>query len=183
MVKYPIVLTRSLGAARYWLKKAVRGERRSGLVASSGARRLRAEGLGEILNATDGIDIAHWYLNPPGDIRSSHALEVPANEYTCQGLELDFVAVCWGGNLVRDAKNTRWLYRRLNGARWQTIADESRRRFVENAYRVLLTRAREGFVIWVPQGDPSDRTREPELFDATADYLTTCGAVAGGENS
>jgi hypothetical protein len=183
MVKYPIVLTRSLSTARHWLKDVARGERRVGLVASSGARRLRAEGLGEILNATDGIDIAHWYLNPPGDIRASYALEVPANEYTCQGLELDFVALCWGGNLVRDAKNTDWLYRRLNGDRWQGVADGSRRRFVENAYRVLLTRAREGFAIWVPQGDPSDRTREPELFDATADYLTKCGAVALSERS
>jgi Uncharacterized conserved protein (DUF2075) len=174
---YPVMLTRSLGAARAWLRYTTRGERRCGLLASSGARRLRADGLGEILNATDGADIAHWYLNPPGDIRASSALEVPANEYTCQGLELDFVAICWGGNMVRDPKAEQWLYRRLNGSRWQTITDPLRRRFVENAYRVLLTRAREGLIIWVPRGDAKDKTREPELLDAAAAYLVSCGAL------
>jgi hypothetical protein len=174
--KYPIVLTRSLADARAWLRHSTRGERRCGLVAHSGARRLRADGLGEILNATDGSDIAHWYLNPPGDIRASYALEVPANEYTCQGLELDFVAVCWGGNLVREPRTQQWLHRRLNGPRWQAIADPVRRRFVENGYRVLLSRAREGLVIWVPRGDARDKTREPELLDATAAFLDACGA-------
>jgi hypothetical protein len=177
LAQYPIFVTRSLDTARDWLRRAARGERRYGLVTSSGARRLRADGLGEVLNATDGNDIAHWYLNPTGDIRSSFALEVPANEYTCQGLELDFVAVCWGGNLLRDPKNARWLYRRLNGTHWQVIAARSRRRFVENAYRVLLTRAREGLVVWVPEGESKDATREPQLLDATAEYFERCGAA------
>lgn len=123
------------------------------------------------------MDIAHWYLNPPGDIRASHALEVPANEYTCQGLELDFAALCWGGNFVRMSGSQKWLYRRLNGSRWQVVNDPSRRRFIENGYRVLLTRAREGLMIWVPIGDPKDKTREPGLLDATAEYLISCGAV------
>lgn len=175
-LRYPIVLTRSLDAARKWLRGVTRGERRCGLVASSGARRLRADGLGETLNATDGIDIAHWYLNPPGDIRASYALEVPANEYTCQGLELDFVGICWGGNLVRDSQETGWLCRRLNGTRWQLVTDATRRRFIANGYRVLLTRAREGLVIWIPYGDADDKTREPELLDETAKYLLACGA-------
>jgi hypothetical protein len=174
---YPILLTRSLEDARWWLKVSTRGERRCGLVASSGARRLRADGLGEVLDASGGMAIAHWYLRPPGDIRGSDALEVPANEYTCQGLELDLVGVCWGGNLVRDVQSDRWLYRRLNGSRWQTVADASRRRFVENGYRVLLTRAREGMVIWVPWGSVADDTREPDLLDATAAYLIACGAA------
>lgn len=176
-IAYPIKLTRSLVVARAWLKQITRGQRRCGLVANSGARRLRADGLGEVLNATDGMDIAHWYLNPPGDIRASYSLEVPANEYTCQGLELDFVAICWGGNFVRDLEGQRWLYRRLNGTRWQGVTDPSRRRFIENGYRVLLTRAREGLMIWVPRGDSKDKTREPELLDSTAEYLTSCGAV------
>jgi DUF2075 family protein len=123
------------------------------------------------------MDIAHWYLNPRGDIRASYALEVPANEYTCQGLELDFIAVCWGGNFVRDGDGRGWIYRRLNGSRWQVVADPSRRRFIENGYRVLLTRAREGLMIWVPEGEPKDKTREPQLLDATAEYLLSCGAV------
>jgi len=175
-VTYPIKLTRSLTAARAWLRHVTRGQRRCGLVASSGARRLRADGLGETLNATDGIDIAHWYLNPPGDIRASYALEVPANEYTCQGLELDFVTICWGGNFVRDVQRQEWLYRRLNGTHWQVVTEPSRRRFIENGYRVLLTRGREGLMIWVPDGDVKDKTREPGLLDVTADYLISCGA-------
>jgi len=176
-ITYPIMLTRSLATARAWLKHATRGQRRCGLVANSGARRLRVDGLGEILNATDGMDIAHWYLNAQGDIRASYALEVPANEYTCQGLELDFIAICWGGNLIRDPKTDGWLYRRLNGAHWQTVTDPLRRRFIENGYRVLLTRAREGLIIWVPYGDAEDKTREPKLLDATAEYFLSCGAI------
>jgi hypothetical protein len=172
---YPLLLTRSLSHARTWLQRVARGERRYGLAASSGSRRLRADGLGEILNATDGIDIAHWYLNPPGDIRSSYALEVPVNEYTFQGLELDFVALCWGGDFVRDHKGDQWIYRRLNGTHWQTVKDTLRRKYLENGYRVLLTRAREGLVIWVPTGDRRDSTRDPALFDTTASYLRACG--------
>jgi hypothetical protein len=137
---------------------------------------LRADGIGEILNASDGADIAHWYLNGPNDIRSSFALEVPANEYACQGLELDFVGVCWGGNLVRDKSNAGWLHRRLNGAHWRETRNLLRRQFLENSYRVLLTRAREGMIIWVPEGEPADGTREPDLLDATVRYLTACGA-------
>ena len=94
--EYPLRITRSLASARTWLRANARGERRYGLVASSRARRLRADGLGVMLNATDGPAIAQWYLNEPGDVRSSYALEVPANQYTTQGLELDFVGLCWG---------------------------------------------------------------------------------------
>src|SRR5205085_2882659 len=90
LAEYPIVVTRSLERAKAWLRARGRGERRYGLLASSGARRLRADGLGEILKATDGAAIAQWYLNDRDDIRESFALEVPANEYACQGLEIDF---------------------------------------------------------------------------------------------
>jgi hypothetical protein len=175
---YPIMLTRSLDTARQWLRRSGRGKRRFGLVASSGARRLRADGLGQILHAGDRDEIAHWYLQPPGDIRSSCALEVPANEYTCQGLELDFVGVCWGGDLFRSSSADRWLHRRLSGPRWQTIQDKSAKRLLSNSYRVLLTRAREGMVLWVPTGDPKDPTRDPGLLDATAAFLLRCGARA-----
>jgi hypothetical protein len=173
---YPIVLTRSLDAARQWLRSNGRGKRRFGLVASSGSRRLRADGLGQILHAGDGHEIAHWYLQPPGDIRSSCALEVPANEYTCQGLELDFVGMCWGGDLLRSPSCDRWLHRRLSGPKWQTIREETRQRLLINSYRVLLTRAREGLALWVPAGTPDDPTRAPGPLDATADFLLRCGA-------
>jgi hypothetical protein len=175
---YPIMLTRSLDAARQWLRNNGRGKRRFGLVASSGARRLRADGLGQILHAGDGAEIAHWYLKPPGDIRSSCALEVPANEYTCQGLEFDFVGVCWGGDLLWSPSSDRWVPRRLSGPKWQMIQDESAQRLLRNSYRVLLTRAREGLVLWVPSGDPEDPTRAPGPLDATADFFLRCGARA-----
>ena len=137
---------------------------------------MRAEGLGVALSATDGIDIAHWYLNPPGDIRSSYALEVTANEYTCQGLELDFVGVCWGGDFVRNPTDGRWAFRRLSGPKWQIVKEGANRQFIKNSYRVLLTRARESLVIWVPKGDREDKTRDPAHLDATAEFLVQCGA-------
>ena len=174
--RYPIVLSRSLDDARDWLGASGRGHRRFGLVASSGARRLRAEGLGVSLNATDGDKIAHWYLNDRDDIRSSMALEVTANEYTSQGLELDFVGVCWGGDLLRNSETGTWMTRRLHGAQWDNVQKPTGQRFTRNSYRVLLTRAREGMVLWVPRGNPSDPTRSPDTLDATADFLAACGA-------
>jgi Uncharacterized conserved protein (DUF2075). len=175
--EYPVVITRSLSQAKSWLRERGRGERRYGLVASSGARRLRAQGLGATLNASAGDEIAQWYLNPPGDIRSSYALEVAANEYTCQGLELDFACICWGGDLLwTDALHT-WTFSRLSGTAWQRVHGLGTQRFLSNSYRVLLTRAREGLVLWIPDGDDSDSTRSPGPLDDTATFLMRCGAV------
>jgi len=176
LTEYPIVLTRSLKQARAWLRERGRGERRYGLLASSGARRLRADGLGEILEATHGPAIAQWYLNGRDDIRSSFVLEVPANEYACQGLEIDFSCICWGGDLVFALQTKGWFCRRLSGNTWNEIRSAEDRRYIQNTYRVLLTRAREGLVIWVPRGDVSDRTRIPEELNATADFLVEAGA-------
>jgi hypothetical protein len=173
---YPIALTRSLTEAKAWLKEIGKGERRYGLLASSGARRLRAEGLGVILSATAGEEIAQWYLNPHGDIRSSYALEVPANEYTCQGLELDFSCLCWGGDLMWNKQSNGWMFARLSGNQWQTVKLEATKTFLLNSYRVLLTRAREGFILWVPEGNPTDHTRPSAPMDQTAEFLQRCGA-------
>jgi Uncharacterized conserved protein (DUF2075) len=175
--EYPLVVTRSLPQAKSWLRERGRGERRFGLVTSSGARRLRADGLGVTLNASAGAEIAQWYLNPRGDIRSSYALEVPANEYTCQGLELDFACVCWGGDLLWSDTAHMWTYSRLSGSSWQRVRDRGAQRFLENSYRVLLTRAREGSVLWIPLGDESDPTRSPIPLDATASFIMRCGAA------
>jgi DUF2075 family protein len=172
--QYDIVLTRDLEGARAWLKAIARGERRYGLVASSGATRLRAEGLGVSLNATDREKIAHWYLNPREDVRSSFALEVTANEYTTQGLELDFVGLCWGGDFTY--LDGAWKTRQFRGNKW-VQAKGDRRRFIRNSYRVLLTRAREGMILWVPSGSASDSTRDPKRFDATAEFLRACGVA------
>lgn len=172
-LSYPLYLTRSLEEAKTWLKQSTLGERRMGLLASSGAKRLRADGLGQMLSATDGQMIAHWYLNPPGDIRASFALEVPANEYTSQGLEIDFACLCWGGDLIY--KGDRWITRSLSGNRWSVLSDSAKRMFVLNSYRVLLSRAREGMVIWVPKGDGEDHTRNPSELDGVADVLLRAG--------
>jgi hypothetical protein len=174
--EYPIVVTRSLERAKFWLRDKGRGHRRFGLLASSGARRLRADGLGEFLKATDGLAIAQWYLNNPDDIRSSYFLEVPANEYACQGLEIDFACVCWGGDLIYSRDKTGWVYRQLSGNDWNEARADLARRYVQNSYRVLLTRAREGMVVWVPKGDAGDHTRQPEELDATAELLLAAGA-------
>lgn len=171
---YPIVVTRSIDFARKWLKNRARGERRFGLVASSGAWRLRAEGFGLTLNATDGSSIAQWYLNERGDVRSSFALEVPANEYTAQGLELDFVGLCWGGDLVWNGNS--WLHRQFRGNSWAKVS-AGRQRFITNSYRVLMTRGREGLVIWVPNGSSEDPSRDPQLYNSTAEALIKFGAV------
>jgi len=173
---FPVFVTRSLDQARGWLKEQARGHRRCGLVASSGARRLRADGLGVSLSANELSDVANWYLMPRGDVRSSYALEVTANEYTCQGLELDYVGVCWGGDLIRGDANEFWTQRSFRGSRWQTVRDPDTKNWIMNKYRVLMTRARLGTVIWVPGGSAEDSTRAIEDLNAIAEFLKIAGA-------
>ncbi len=174
--EFPVYLTRDLEVARSWLRKNTRGQRRCGLVASSGAKRLRAEGLGVSLGADNLDGVAHWFLRQPGDLRASYALEVTANEYACQGLELDYVGVCWGGDLIWDRGKRTWTPRRLNGAVWQKVGEADSQNWILNKYRVLLTRARLGTVIWVPRGDRDDPTRPPERYDEVAEIVSAAGA-------
>ncbi|MFM9995609.1 MAG: DNA/RNA helicase domain-containing protein [Phycisphaerales bacterium] len=167
-------LTRNLEAARAWLRDASRGERRPGLLASSGAARLRAYGL-EIDSAFHrGFPYVNWFLDGPSDVRSSHQLEVALTEFECQGLELDYVGLCWGDDFTVAADGT-WDIRRFLGSRWTRVRTDSMRQFMVNKYRVLLTRAREGLLIWVPPGDLDDPTREPARLDRTASFLVECG--------
>lgn len=173
---FPVYVTRDLDRAREWLRSSARGHRRCGLVASSGARRIRADGLGVSLGATQLKDLAHWFLRDRGDIRSSFALEVVANEYGCQGLELDYVGVCWDGDLLWDQDSQSWMPRRLVGAKWQVIQQPDGKNWAVNKYRVLLTRARLGMVLWVPQGDTKDRTRQPYDYHMVVRSLLDAGA-------
>ncbi len=166
--KYPLMLTRDLGAARAWLKSKARGSERYGLVASSGAHRLRPEGL----HIKASIDPANWFLNGRDDVRSSFALEEAASEFDIQGLELDWTGVCWDADLRYDEG---WRTLNFKGTRWQSINDDWRQRYLKNAYRVILTRARQGLVVFVPNGDASDATRPPHFYDGTCDYLRDCG--------
>ena len=167
----PFQVTRSLDAMRRALRQ--RG-RRCGLTGSSGARRLRAEGLGATLLHQDEDAVARWFLDTWPDVRSSDALEVMATEFSVQGLELDRVGVCWDADLVR--VRGAWQVRSFRASAWTLPhrAEAVSNRL--NAYRVLLTRARHGTIIWVPHGDARDRTRDPALYDGVADYLLACGA-------
>lgn len=167
---FPVALTRDLDAARRWLRMQARGTRRCGLVACSGAKRLRPWGV----EVNADFDAAMWFLASPEDVRSSYYLELVATEFGIQGLELDWVGVCWGADLAREGDV--WKHRRFRGTKWEDIRGDVKRQFLRNKYRVLLTRAREGIVIWVPPGDVSDPTRHPASYDATADYLQACGA-------
>jgi hypothetical protein len=165
---YPMYLTRDLAAARAWLIKKARGTERIGLVASSGAHRLRPDGI----HIKAEIDPPNWFLNPCTDVRSSYYLEDVASEFAIQGLELDWVGVCWDGDFHH---NGEWICQSFKGTKWQSVRDESKRLYLKNAYRVLLTRARQGMILFVPRGDASDRTRPPSFYDGTFEYLRSCG--------
>lgn len=173
-------LTRDLSVARRWLRDATRDEMRPGLLASSGALRLRPEGLELDTNFQRAYPIERWFLDAPDDVRSSHALEVAMTEFSCQGLELDYTAVCWDADLTR--ASDEWDMRRFSGTAWKRVLNPVDHRFIINKYRVLLTRAREGMIIWVPRGNSTDRTREPSRYDTLADYLRRCG-IAGCDDS
>jgi hypothetical protein len=172
---FPIALTRSLDTARAWLRQHARGQQRCGLVASSGGLRLRADGLELSSGFRQGNrDIyVHWFLAQPPDVRSSNQLEVAASEFECQGLELDWTGICWGGDFT--CVGGGWLFRNFSGTRWGNVKPGVDRDYLLNTYRVLLTRARRGLVIWIPSGNATDETRLPALFDSTADYLQQCG--------
>jgi DUF2075 family protein len=117
----------------------------------------------------------HWFLNDRNDTRSSFYLEDVATEFQIQGLELDWVCVAWDGDLRFDGKI--WRYHSFRGDKWTVIHKDDRKRYLLNAYRVLLTRARQGMVIFVPEGNPSDPTRAASFYDATFDYLRGLGIV------
>jgi hypothetical protein len=169
-------LTRDLDKAKEWLLRNARGERRCGLVASSGASRLRAFGIETSMAIREAYSYPHWFLKPRGDIRSSYQLETVATEFEIQGLELDLAGLCWGGDLVWDRLSKSWHPLQLSGNKWKDVK-ESRAIYIQNKYRVLMTRAREGLVIWVPEGDSSDPTRNAGVMNDTAAYLIRCGVV------
>jgi hypothetical protein len=166
---YPIVLTRDLQKAKAWVKAQAKGSERYGLVASSGARRLKALGV----HVKNEIDVANWFLNPKYDVRSSYFLEDVATEFDVQGLELDWVCLAWGENFYY--QDNQWCYQSFKGFKWQNINKEEDKQFTKNAYRVLLTRARQGMVIWVPEGSENDNTRQKEFYDGTYQYLKSIG--------
>ncbi len=170
----PFFITRSLTRMRTGLRQLARGERRAGLVCSSGAKRLVADGIWPKFEHLNEDAVANWFLKRWPDVRASDALELPATEFACQGLELDYVGLCWGGDLVWTGT---WTVRRFSGTKWYRSRQQDAQDFQINTYRVLLTRARAETIIWIPEGDAHDATREPELFDRTAAFLLECGAA------
>ncbi|MBO6633130.1 DUF2075 domain-containing protein [Parvibaculum sp.] len=169
LTNYPIAITRDINAARKWLREHARGTERLGLVASSGAMRLKPEGV----HIRAKIDPANWFLNGKEDVRSSYYLEEVATEFDIQGLELDWIGVCWDADYRKESKG--WGTHSFKGTKWQSVKDPYSRRYLANAYRVILTRARQGMVIFVPRGDPKDPTREPDFYDKTFAFLRACG--------
>lgn len=179
---FPILLSRSLGETRAKLSEYKIGATRFGLTGSSGAARLRAEGLEPSSTFHAEYPWHHWYLSENTDIRSSYQCEVFATEFEIQGLELDWTGICWGGDFVwQDTKG--WQLRGLrhgSQTKWKEISNAEKRIYKRNAYRVLLTRARQGMIIFVPRGNSRDPTNRCDEFDSTANFLLRCGVAEVG---
>jgi hypothetical protein len=167
--RYPIALTRDLRTAKQWIRDHARGTERYGLVASSGALRLKPQAIDVRVN----VNPVHYFLNGPEDTRSSFYLEDAATEFQVQGLELDWACVTWDADL-RFAKG-EWAYRAFRGTKWIEVGKPARQQYLLNAYRVLLTRARQGMVICVPHGEQADPTRKATYYDSTFEYLEDLG--------
>lgn len=167
--RYPIAITRDLNGAKEWIRGRARGGERYGLVASSKAMRLKPHAI----DIRVSVDPVHYFLNDRDDIRSSYYLEDAATEFQVQGLELDWVCVAWCGDFRFNG--SEWNYHDFRGDRWCNISSADNRTYLRNAYRVLLTRARQGMVIFVPPGDTSDFTRLPAFYDPTFNYLRDLG--------
>ncbi len=166
---YPIVITRDLAKAKQWMKKQARGTERYGIVVSSQAERLKPHAI----DVKSPMNPIHWFLADKDDVRSSYYLEDVATEFHIQGLELDWVCVTWDADF-RYSKDG-WIHRSFCGNKWQKIHKAERQAYLKNAYRVLLTRARQGMVIVIPPGDAEDPTRPPSFYDPTFKYFQEIG--------
>lgn len=169
--KYPIMITRDLKEAKDFIRKNAVGSDRYGIIASSNARRLRPSGL----DVKNKISPSNWFLNGKEDIRSSSFLEEVATEFDIQGLELDWSIIAWGGDLYM--LDTEWQFQTFKGTKWQKINKDIIKQYLLNTYRVLLTRARQGMIIFIPNGDSEDKTRENIYYDGTFNYLKEIGII------
>ncbi len=167
--KYPIALTRNLDTAKNWVRTKSRGSERYGLMATSAAERLRTRGIW----CTNDIKPIKWFLEGKDNVDSSFHLEVTATEFEVQGLEIDYGIVAWDGDVRYE--NGDFIYRRFSRSMWCNVNKEERRKYMKNAYRVLLTRSRQGMIIYVPEGNKYDPTTAPELYNSTFEYLKSIG--------
>ena len=162
---YPIIFTRNLDVAKKWVLDIAKGSQRYGIIASSGAKRLRKHGVW----VQNKIDAPNWFLNGKEDVRSSYFLEETATEFDIQGLELDWTIVCWDANLR--FTNGAFEFYNFAGSKWQNINSEENILYLKNAYRVLLTRARQGLIIFVPEGNELDHTAKPNFYNGICAYF------------
>jgi hypothetical protein len=167
--RYPIVLTRNLDRARQWLRDQASGNERFGIVVSSQAERLKPYAI----DVRTPVNPMKWFLDGKDDVRSSFYLEDVATEFDVQGLELDWACVSWDADFRYSTRG--WEHLSFRGTKWQRINKPSRRSYLKNAYRVLLTRARQGMVIFIPEGSSNDPTRQPSYYDSTFAYLCSVG--------
>lgn len=167
--RYPVVISRDLDRAKQWVRRHARGSERAGLLASSQAQRLKPHAI----DVRVPIDPIHWFLADRTDTRSSDFLEDAATEFQVQGLEVDWACVTWDADLRRGPDG--WGFHSFRGDAWTTIHKRDRQRYLLNAYRVLLTRARQGMAIFLPPGHPADPTRDPAHYDRTFDFLAGLG--------
>lgn len=173
--EFPIFITRDLNVAKNWLKNsAAKDVSRAGLVASSRSKRLVTYGVDAVAEANRSFNWAGWYLNNLPNLNSSSALEVAATEYKCQGLELDWVGVCWSWDMV--FVSGAWQARTLDSAKANWTITKKKAIFQINAYRVLLTRSRKGLIIWIPEGDDKDSSRNRSEMDLVARKFLQSGA-------
>lgn len=174
--RYPIVITRDLSKAKQWLKSKARGSERYGLIVSSKAARLKPDGI----DVKSPMNPVNWFLEGKDDIRSSYFLEDVATEFDVQGLELDWTCVTWDADFRYTPNGWNHYELRFTSegpTKWNNIGKDYRKQYLKNAYRVLLTRARQGMIIVVPPGDKNDGTRSPEIYDGTFEYLKCIGFV------
>ncbi len=167
--RYPIFITRDLAKAKQWVREKARGNERYGLIASSNAYRLKPHAIDVRLQ----VDPVQWFLYGKDDVRSSYYLEDAATEYRVQGLELDWACVTWDADFRRVRNG--WEHWKFVGDGWNRVHKPERQKYLKNAYRVLLTRARQGMVIVVPNGEFSDPTRSYKFYDPTFEYLSAIG--------
>lgn len=167
--KYPIVLTRDLKRAKTWLKEKARGTERYGIIVSSQAQRLKPFAI----DVKTPVNPINWFLDDKEDVRSSYYLEDVVTEFQIQGLEIDWACVTWDGDLRFSEDG--WQFFSFVGTKWQHIRKKERQKYLLNAYRVLLTRARQGMILVVPRGDDEDPTRSRSYYDETFEYLASLG--------
>ncbi len=169
ITNYPLIITRSLSHAKDWLRSQAHGSEKYGILVSSHAHRLRPLAI----DIRTNLDPIHWFLENKDDIRSSDYLEDVATEFDVQGLELDYTCIVWDADFRYHSNG--WQMYSFKGSKWQSIKSTERQTYLKNAYRVLLTRARQGMIIVVPEGDITDQTRSPIFYDTTYNYLKEIG--------